>query len=323
MATELTPQGKRSTRRSCAANVNSVKRVTSQRKYPIKLRDRQFTYREVCRIRKCIKQFFDFGRTRISIEVCDELRWKQPNGWPKDRACRDVLRKLEQMNLVQLPPRKKSTTIENKKRPKPKLQTRFVYKQVAPSNGITLEFAKGNAAEKSWNALVNENHYLGHRIVVGRCLKYLIKYHDLTVGAIAFSSAAWQVETRDKTLTQLGMSTDKIRESVINNCRFLMLDNARGRNLASQALAASTKQAAHDWEQFYSIRPLIVETFVLPSKFKGTCYKAANWIEIGTTKGYAKCGTNHRNSQEPKRVFLYGLNRRIRKKLMLHRATVQ
>lgn len=280
---------------------------------PITLRGKRFTHGEIHKIQKCVTKFFTFGRTRISIEVCHLLSWQQPNGWPKDRACRDVLVKLEEMKLIKLPPRRKTPNRQGS--PRPKLQTRFVYKQIAFSNGITLEFAKGNAAEKMWNALIREHHYLGCKIVVGRCLKYLIRFRGTIVGAIAFSSAAWQVKMRDTVLAQLGMTDKDIRDSVINNCRFLILEKGHIKNLASQALALSTRQAAHDWEQFYSIRPTIVETFVLPSKFKGTCYKAANWIEIGTTKGYAKRGTTHVNSQEPKRVFLYGLNRQLRKKL--------
>lgn len=284
-------------------------------KYPITLRGKQFTYHDIRKIQTCVKKFFRFGRTRISVEICNRLSWQQPNGWPKDRACREVLLKLEKMKLIRLPPRRKSS---NRQRgDQVKLQTRFVYKQIAFGDGITLEFAKGNAAERTWNTLISENHYLGYRIAVGRCLKYLIKFRGTIVGAIAFSSAAWKIKTRDAVLADLGITEKDIRDTVINNCRFLMLEKGRVKNLASQALALSTKQAAHDWEQFYSIRPKIVETFVLPSKFKGTCYKAANWIDIGTTKGYAKRGTVHVNSQEPKTVFLYGLNRRVRKKLLM------
>jgi hypothetical protein len=290
------------------------KSKNTRRKYPLTLRGRTFTRAEVLEIQKCVKNFFNCGRTRISMEVCRRLCWQQPNGWPKDRACRDVLVKLEKAGLVRLPERRKGS--RTPAAANPKLRTRFSYKQIVSADGIALEFAKGNAAEKIWNALVSAHHYLGHRIIVGRCLKYLIKYRGVTAGAIAFSSSAWRVETRDKALREMGVTSEEARNCVINNSRFLILGTAQVRNFASQVLSLSTRQVAHDWAEFYSVKPVIVETFVLPSKFNGTCYKAANWVEVGLTKGYAKRGTCHVNSQEPKRVFLYGLNRKIRKKLL-------
>jgi hypothetical protein len=293
---------------------DSGKMKRTRRKYPLILRGRKFTRAEVLDIQRCVKDFFSCGRTRISVEVCRLLSWQQPNGWPKDRACRDVLVKLEKEGLIRLPKRGESSKQTGNQ--SPKLCTRFSYKQIVGVDSITFEFAKGNNAEKIWNALVSAQHYLGHRIIVGRCLKYLIKYRGVTAGAIAFSSSAWKVEIRDKILTEMGMTADDARDCVINNSRFLILGTAEVRNFASQVLALSTRQVAHDWAEFYGVKPAIVETFVLPSKFSGTCYKAANWVEIGLTKGYAKRGTYHVNSQEPKRIFLYGLNRKIRKKLL-------
>src|SRR6185369_5523778 len=190
------------TRRTTGVAGNGKEAASAE--YPITLRGRQFTSGEIRKIQQCVTKFFKFGRTRISLEVCGQLAWQQPNGWPKDRACREVLVKLEKMKLIRLPSRRKHA--KRQVDHQPKLQTRFVYKQVAFGEGITLEFAKGNAAEKMWNALIAEHHYLGYRIVVGRCLKYLIKLHGTTIGAIAFSSAAWKIKTRDTVLARLGMT---------------------------------------------------------------------------------------------------------------------
>lgn len=283
-------------------------------KYPIVLRGREFSRFDIKAIGKCVQKYFSFGRTRISMEVCQELDWKQPNGWPKDRACRDVLRKVQEFGLIKLPPCVKSPRRSNQVTPK--LRTRFVYKQIAFSGEITLEFAKGNKAESTWNELVKKQHYLGHKVVVGRCLKYLIKHRGILVGAISFSSAAWQVESRDKALSDLGVPGDGTRDCVLNNSRFLVLNTLNVPNLASRILSIAVKQVAHDWAEFYSVTPRIIETFVQPSKFKGTCYKAANWVEVGRTKGFAKHGMQHVNSQESKIIFLYGLSPEMRKGLL-------
>ena len=86
-------------------------------------------------------------------------------------------------------------------------------------------------------------------------------------------------------------------------------------NLASYILAKATKQIVKDWMEYYLVEPLVAETFVQPSRFSGGCYKAANWTEIGMTKGFAKRGSSYRNSQEPKKIFLYGLNNKVRSKM--------
>ena len=98
----------------------------------------------------------------------------------------------------------------------------------------------------------------------------------------------------------------------VNNSRFLILPTLQVKYFASHILSLATNKIVNDWNSYYSITPLIAETFVQPSRFEGTCYKAANWLEVGITKGYAKKGQTYRNSQEPKKIFLYGLNKRTR-----------
>jgi hypothetical protein len=180
---------------------------------------------------------------------------------------------------------------------------------------IELEFAKGNPAEHLWNALIDKYHYLGHRVQVGRCLKYLIHGDGKLVGAIAFSSPAWKLAIRDELMERIGLASSSIRDLVINNSRFCILPQARVPHLASRILASATRQVALDWYNFYSVKPVIAETFVEPNRFEGTCYRAANWAEIGLTSGYAKVGASHHNGQPPKRVFVYGLTRTYRRKL--------
>jgi hypothetical protein len=276
------------------------------------LRGRAFSQVDLKIVKDYVAKYHENGRTFISLVLCDALNWKQPNGWPKDRACRAVLVELEKRNVISLPPIKRGSKQKTKNNyPK----RTFVYVQV-PHDKIELVFAKGNAAERQWNSLVDSHHYLGHKIVVGRCIKYLVKYNNKTVGAICFSSAAWQVKNRDEVFRQIGFTPAEVRERVLNNSRFLILPNVRIPNLASSVLSLASKQIARDWNQFYGIRPKAIETFVQPSKFKGTCYSAANWVEVGTTSGYAKKGDSHSNSQEPKLIFLYGLTSSVRSKLL-------
>src|SRR5207248_3468049 len=120
-----------------------------------------------------------------------------------------------------------------------------------------------------------------------------------------------------KVLKNIGLRKPQIRNRIINNSRFLILPTLKIPNLASRVLSLATRQVAHDWEEFYSIEPLAAETFVEVPRFTGTCYKAANWLLIGKTRGFSKNGAWHYNSQTPKDVYLFGLNKEIRFKLRL------
>jgi hypothetical protein len=286
---------------------------------PITLRGRKFTASSIGAIQACVKKYHKYGRTRISREVCIRLKWKQPNGWLKDRACREVLRELETLGVIRLPESKSSGKTTNRKKDtkaKPSLGKYIVDGTITgiPEN-IVFILAKGNNEERIWNFLVEKHHYLGHKVIVGRCLKYLVVSNNVILGAIAYSSPAWHLGTRNQILQMMGFAPDDIMNKVINNSRFLILPTIKVQNLASKILSLSVEQVVLDWTWYYSIKPLVAETFVQPSKFYGTSYKAANWLEIGTTKGYAKSGMSYHNSQEPKVIYVYGLNREIRNKL--------
>lgn len=241
-------------------------------KLPLTLRGRRFTYRGLLTIMRCVTEHFDAGRTRISEVVCMRLGWRQPNGWQKDRACRDVLRQLEGLKLIKLPPLPsgwigRNAQARNRAIAVPKGIVRAV--GVMPAT-LEFELAKGNAAEPLWNALVEKYHYLGHTVQVGRCLKYLIRGDGQLLGAISFTSPAWKLSHRDELLRKLGFKDKEARDLVINNSRFLILPEVRVPHLASRILSAATRRVCVDWAQYYSITPLVAETFVEPTRFIGT-----------------------------------------------------
>lgn len=280
----------------------------------IVLRGREFTRTELKTIRNIVKLFENHGRTRISEEVCKALNWRQPNGWLKDRACRDIMRKLAAARLIRLPKMLiKRRVIASRLAPPVNCKSSSTQEEpiTAISGPITLRLAKGNADETTWNVLVQRYHYLGHKVIVGKCLKFLVLSGETIISAISFSEAAWAVADRDRSLQSLGIA----KHEVANNSRFLILPHVKVKNLASTILALSTKRVLADWHNYYSIRLKALETFVDSSRFQGTCYLAANWLHVGTTQGYRKSGANHFNSQTPKFVFLYPVDPKARTKL--------
>lgn len=283
------------------------------------IRGRSFSNKELNQIQTLTQEHFFQGRTFISKVICETLEWRQPNGWLKDRACRDVLRTLEKLGLINLPESKilrkvglqeKISSKKDVKALKP-LSTNLV---TSFPQSVCLKLAKGNSEEKLWNYFVDTYHYLGHKVVVGRCLKYLVEADSIILGAISFSSSAWHLAPRNALLSQF-IDKIHIRDAVINNSRFLVLPHVQVPNLASHILSIAVRQVYHDWHNYYSIEPLIIETFVEPNRFHGTCYKAANWIQIGTTKGFKKSGASYQYQQSPKQIFIYPLRKGLRKQI--------
>lgn len=276
-------------------------------------RGRVFRRRELAKIRKLTARHASDGRTRISEEVCKALNWRQPNGWLKDRACRDVLRKLECAGLVELPevkvsrraPRRAESAARNGTR------GRTAQKLIELPGPLELRVAKGNADECEWNRLVQQYHYLGHRVTVGKCMKFLVAAGERIVGAVSLAESAWAVRARDRILEQLGIR----RDEVANNSRFLILPNVKIKCLASRVLALLANEGVREWERYYAIPLRCLETFVDSTRFEGTCYRAANWTKVGSTKGYKKTGARHINGQTRKYVYLYPLAAKERNRL--------
>lgn len=284
----------------------------------ITLRGRMFSQDELLVIDSKVRAYYDEGRTFISRKICEELNWRQPNGWLKDRACREVLIKLSQRGMIVLPPSRKPVrlkpkfiTIKNKVSPIEELEINQI-----DFKTIRFQLAKGRKQESFWNSIVDHYHYLGQRVTVGKSLKYLIYSGDILIGCIGFSSPAKKLSLRETVVEKaLNMDINQTLSHCINNSRFLILPFIKVKNLASSILSAASEQIVKDWETYYSIKPVLIETFVQISKFTGTCYKAANWIEVGTTRGYSKKGTNYVSNSEPKKIFLYGLDSLTRKRL--------
>jgi hypothetical protein len=282
----------------------------------IYLRSREFSLKDIRLINRLTKKNFAKGRTFISREVCKQLEWKQPNGWLKDRACREVLRALHKKKLIKLPrskkKRKKDIDESKAKITKArKLKAKSIAEKLAPRDlqmivldRIRFSQVKGTRDEGIWNQIVNKYHYLGFKTFVGRSLKYLIYYEDRVISAIGFCDPAWQLSTRDNICKEIGMEESEIRLKGINNGRFLILPWLKIPNLASYILAKAIKHVKADWERYYCVKPIYIETFVDPKRFYGTCYKADNWTLIGKSKGYKKSGAEYSNSQIPKLIFL-------------------
>ena len=287
----------------------------------VKIRNRLFSQSDLVLIRKLIRNNPSWGRTRLSEEVCLRLNWVQQNGRLKDRACRVALLKLEAAGYLRLPKKK----VENGGKPPKLTLIKFPTERDLITNmphNLKVEPTTNSKQSRLWNDLIANHHYLGLSTPVGRLLRYLVFGDEEIIACISFSEAAWKVRSRDQVMVDLGFDTTSSLNTIISNNRYLILPHVRVPNLASRILSLSLSRAIEDWGSRFGRKPQLVETFVDPSRYYGTCYLASNWIPIGATKGYAKKGQSHVAHLQPKILFMRATNKSLQKSLERHRLEI-
>lgn len=268
-------------------------------------------------IRTFIAGHWSSGRSAISKLLCERWDWRQPNGQLKDRACRVLLLALEAKGAIELPPRQK----ESFRAPR-RADRRAFAVDTSPLEGsvkafgsLTIEMVRRTPDEALWDYLVDTHHYLGRPWIVGSYLKYLAYLDGRVVAALGWGSAAWKVGCRDALIGWDAHTRQANLHQVVNNVRFLIPPWVRVRHLASKVLGVNLKVLSADWQRFYAHPIVLAETFVDTERFKGTCYKAANWDRIGETRGRGKYDRQHGVAQSVKAVYLHPLKKNYRELL--------
>jgi len=250
------------------------------------IRNRQIGFQELEIIRRYIKEHWAAGRSAISRVLCEYWNWRQANGRLKDRACRVPLLELEGRGEIELPPRK---FYHNRSKKPPdgsgfQIDEALLSGSISQYRSLTLNMVRGTREEKLWDYLVHTYHYLGNPWIVGSYLKYLAYLDDQLIACLGWGSAAWRVACRD---TVIGWSCPQRKKNlplVANNVRFLILPWVQVEHLASKVLAANIRVLPGDWLSFYGQPLVLLETFVDLGRFRGTCYRAANWQYVGKPK---------------------------------------
>lgn len=268
-------------------------------------------------IRAMISDHWASGRTAISRLLCEHWDWRQPNGQPKEMACRALLLALEAKGALELPPRQKESFRAPRRTDRQvfAVDTSPLDGSVAEFRSLTIKMIRRTPDEALWDHLIDTYHYLGRPWIVGACLKYLVYLDGRLVACLGWGSAAWKVECRDRLIGWDAPSRQANLHQVVNNVRFLILPWVRISHLASKVLALNLRVLASDWQHFYSHGIALAETFVDTERFAGTCYKAANWTRIGETKGRGKYDRQWRVGATVKAVYLYPLARNYRERL--------
>jgi hypothetical protein len=283
------------------------------------VRGRTFEQKDLVVIRAILRAHPSTGRTAISKLVCAALDWLQEDGRAKERACRVALLRLEKQGFLSLPRR----LVDRGGRP-PVVDPLELLPPPRPMTFmpkvVRCELVRSKAEGRLWNSLIAHHHYMGLATPVGRLVRYIVYGDDQLLGAISFSECAWALHARSAILRDLGLSTADTRNLVINNNRFLLLPWIKVPNLASRVLSEASRSVARDWAARYCSMPVLVESFVDQRRFVGTCYRAASWTKIGSTRGFAKHGSHHVRHGHAKSIWVYGLNPFIQRKLGIIRS---
>ena len=280
------------------------------------IRGRKITETDLQEIREIITQQFDKGRKQISREICRRWQWYQASGQPKERACRDILLYLEGQNLVKLPPGRHSGNNDNRQIRKIDLPEIGRDGTVKNHPSLRLKLLRQSEEYKFYNGIIEKYHYQGCKVIVGKSMRYMAMIGEWPVACMGWGSAAWSMGSRDQWIGWSKEQKDKNLYKIVNNIRFLILPWVKIKYLASHLLSLSAKRVPGDWQKQYETPVYLLETFVEEERFGGTCYKAANWIYLGRSKGHSKRGSDHRYHGNIKKMYVYPLVKDFRKRLI-------
>lgn len=274
---------------------------------------RRFASDDIELITGTVRRFGKLSRTELAATVCELLDWRRGSGALKTRECLDLLAGLEARGLLSLPARRVGRP-RGRKTAVPCTAAGEIREPLVARLGeivpVKLEVVEGDQAHALWRELVGRHHYLGHATPFGAQLRYVVRAADQRVlGCIQYSSAAWRLKVRDRWIGWEEHRRKRNLTAVVQQSRFLVLPWVHVAHLASHVLALSTRRLGTDWTARYGLRPLLVETLVDVSRYAGTCYRAANWIDLGLSAGRGRMDRAHRrHGAAPKRVFVYPLD---------------
>jgi hypothetical protein len=266
---------------------------------------------ELEQLRVLVSAHPKWSRYRLSRELCGIWNWRGLNGQIKDMAARSLLLKLEERGFVTLPARRC---------PSP---NRMRHEQIRPiihsSHQISgslsqlqplqiQELSRQHEAAPLFDWFLHQFHYLGYTSAVGQNVKYLVRdRQERDLACVLFSAAAWKTQGRDAYIGWTAGQRQTHLEKVANNSRFLILPWVRVPELASHILGRVARRVAADWEGRYGHRVVLLETFVEQGRFRGSCYRAANWLCAGQTQGRTRQDCRHDLKAAVKDILLYPL----------------
>lgn len=282
---------------------------------------RALTETELAMIRGITREFANLAWAELAATVCELLQWRRPNGGLKSRECYLFLRELHRCGWL---PWLTAPQLRARRTPLAKLTTdqapsyNLLPGPLDPYRPIHLQLIEDAGQRRLFREYLDRYHYLGYRAPYGAQLRYWVRPAQAELpplAALLFTSAAWRMAPRDSWIGWSGPARQSNLPLIVNHSRFLILPWAQIPNLASHILACAARRLPGDWPAHYGVEPVLLETLVDPARYRGVCYRAANWIEVGMNQGRGRMDRSRRAQGIPKQIFLYPLHRHCRQRL--------
>jgi hypothetical protein len=272
---------------------------------------REVTGKEISEIKETVGLFSNLSRTELNATICEHLEWFTASGGYKLDACMKLLEKLEAKGFFRLPAKQeeyqrnrpgKAIPLTNRTDHSPDIDCKL--KELG---SVRVKVVNDKEWSGLWNEYVLRYHYLGYKRPFGYVLRYFVESDGGLLGCILFSGASKALTVRDRWIGWTERQRLRNLAWVINNTRFLIFPWVRVKNLASHVLGQAVRRVKDDWLERWDYNPLLVETFVDPQYYHGSCYKAANWEYLGMTTGEGLVRKGKRYSTSPKMIFVMPL----------------
>jgi len=287
-------------------------------KVKLRYRGREIRAQDVAFINALIDEHPEASRRALSKRLCQAWDWRQPNGQLKDMVCRSLMLELHRAGHIELPPvrcRVPNNVIRRSRPAAIAVDSKPLRTRLAELQPLAIRQVRGTSEEKLFNALLEAHHYLGYTQPVGEHLKYLVYTQGRPIAGFAWSSAPRHLGPRDRFIGWSGEARRQNIRLLAYNTRYLVLPWVEVPHLASHLLGRMARQLCGDWERFYGHPVYYLESFVDPGRYRGTCYRAANWVFLGLTTGRGKDDRNNRPNRPRKEVLGLPLTRHFRRLL--------
>ncbi len=281
----------------------------------LKYRGRAISAQDVTFIRELIAGHPGASRRALSKELCRSWDWVQPNGQLRDMVCRGLMLELHRAGHIELPPvrcRPPNNVVERRRPVAMDVDRTPLRAKLSEIQPLEIRQVRASPQERLFGALVGVHHYLGYTQPVGEHLKYLVYANERPIACLAWSSAPRHLGPRDRFIGWSGEARRRNIRFLAYNSRFLILPWVEVAHLASHLLGRMAKRLAQDWERMYNHPVYYLETFVDPGRYRGTCYRAANWIFLGRTTGLGKADRTGKPNRPRKEILGYPLTGRFR-----------
>jgi Druantia protein DruA len=280
-------------------------------------RGQRISSEQIAFLRGFIAAHPELSRYALSKRVCEAWQWKQANGAPRDMVCRGLLLELDRAGEIALPPAQSMLNRQTEReRPEPVVPdnrpVRGALRELVP---LQFQQVRRTVQEPLFNSLMEQYHYLGYERPIGEQLKYVVSAQGQAIACLAWSSAVRHLASRDRFIGWSPEARQRNLHLLAYNTRFLLLPWVQVAHLASHILGRMARLVPQDWQQLYAHPIYWLETFVERGRFKGTCYRAANWIVVGSTTGRGKDDQTHRQNRPIKDVLVLPLTPQFRRLL--------